>query len=100
MSRISERNLTTIREFAKERNRLFGGNVFTSPHPRGNIGRYKTRLIEPAKIASQIAFIRAFGVWSDEEKGGIGNKNTPRPNKPEALGTTVIIQNAPPAIRS
>jgi hypothetical protein len=86
MGRISKRDLTAIREFAKERHKLFHANMFTAPHPMMIPEDEKTRLMELAKNASQIVFNRAFAVWSSEETGDIGNKNLPRPDRPKRSG--------------
>ncbi len=84
MGRISEEDHATIQEFSRERNKLFHGNVFTSRHPVSISEEEKTRLMELAKNASQIALNRCFGVWSDEGTGDIGNKGLPKPDTPRA----------------
>ena len=83
MGRISEEDQKTIFEFYKERNALFHGDIFTSRHPVVVPEPEKTRLMELAGKASQIAMNRTIGVWTDEGTGDLGNKGIAQPGKPE-----------------
>jgi hypothetical protein len=73
--RLSSTDAKTIHEFADERNKLFHGNVFSSPHPIAISEDEKTRLMKLARQASQIALNRGFGVWFDVGTGDIENKD-------------------------
>ncbi len=85
MGRISEKDYIAIQDLSKQRNRLFHGDVFTSRHPVAISEEEKTRLMNPAKNASQIASNRCLGVWSDEGTGDLGNKGLPKPELPRAV---------------
>ena len=79
MGRLSDNDRETIQRFSKERNILFHGDL--SYHPSAMPKEEKTRLIELANRASQIAFNRGFKVWVDEGTGDTGNKNVPQPSR-------------------
>jgi hypothetical protein len=83
MGRISEGDQNTIFEFYKERNALFHGDLFTSRHPVVVSEPEKTRLMDLAGKASQIAMNRTIGVWTDVGTGDLGNKGIEQPGKPE-----------------
>ncbi len=85
MGRLSANDTTTIQEFAKERNKLFHGNVFSARHPISMPEEEKTHLMDLASKASQIAVNRGFGIWFDEGTGDLGNKNVPKPDQPEGV---------------
>lgn len=88
MGRFSSSDIAAIRKFSEERNKLFHGNVFTSPHPIAMPQFEKNRLMELASRASQITTNRGFGVWFDESTEDMGNKDTPRPEKPLGIKRT------------
>ncbi len=73
--RLSPNDARTIHEFADERNKLFHGNVFTSPHPAAIGVEQKTRLMNLAGKASQISLNRGFGVWFDEGTEDVENRD-------------------------
>lgn len=81
MGRLSDSDAGIIHKFADERNKLFHGNVFTSPHPVAMPQSEKNRLMELANLASQITMDRGFGVWYDEGTGDTGNKDLPKPER-------------------
>lgn len=85
MGRISHLDYNTIHDFQKERNKLFHGDVFGIYHLTAVSEKEKTRLIELASRTSQIVVNRGFGVWVDEGTGDTGNRNVPRPDRPEGV---------------
>ncbi len=93
MGRISEKDHMTIQEFSRERNKLFHGNIFTSRHPVAISEEEKTRLMDLASKASQIAANRCLGVWTDEGTGDLGNKNVPRPERPTGVKISESVRN-------
>ncbi len=92
MARLSDTDQKTILDFSKERNALFHGNIFTSRHPVNVSEAEKTRLMELAGKASQIASNRMIGVWMDEGTGDLGNKDTPQPDKPESVKRIIELK--------
>ena len=88
MGRFSNKDVAVIRKFSEERNKLFHGNVFRSPHPIAMPRAEKTRLMELASQASQITTNRGFGTWFDESTNDLGNKDTPKPEKPPGIKRT------------
>jgi len=85
MARLSQSDCKTILDFQRERNKLFHGNAFASYHPTAVPEKEKTRLMELANRTSQIVVNRTVGVWFDEGTGDMGNKNVPKPNRPEGV---------------
>lgn len=83
--RLSKNDKETIQKFSEERNKLFHGNFFLFYHPSAMPEEEKRRLMELANRASQIVVNRGFDVWVDEGTGDIGNKNVPKPNRPEGI---------------
>ena len=72
-NRLTAKDVEILLEFAKERNKYFHGEVFRldfSQIPEAG----KTRLMELASKASQIATNRGFGLWYDEGTSDIENK--------------------------
>ena len=85
MGRISANDANAIHRFADERNKLFHGDVFTSPNPVEMPEAEKTRLMELARKAAQITMNRTVGSWYDEGTEDMGNKNVPKPDKPKGV---------------
>jgi len=83
MGRISANDLSVIKEFQTERNKLFHGDLYSSRHPVIIAATEKTRLMELANTASKIVTNRAFGVWFEEGTVDVGNKNVSKLERPK-----------------
>jgi hypothetical protein len=92
MGLLSNNDVKTIREFSEERNRIFHGGVFTNPLVTTIREEEKTRIMELARKASQIAMNRGFGVWVAEEMDDMGNKDVPKPDSHPAHKRTDEIR--------
>ena len=68
IGRISKNDKKAILDFYKERNALFHGDIFTSLHPVALPEAEKTRLMELAGKASQIAQNRKIGFGRTKER--------------------------------
>ncbi|HML01917.1 MAG TPA: hypothetical protein VK487_00945 [Candidatus Bathyarchaeia archaeon] len=81
MRRLSQSDYKTIHDFQEERNRLFHARTKFFYHPSAIPDEEKTRLMELACSASQIAVNRSVQDRIDEGTGDIGNKNTKTQSK-------------------
>lgn len=97
MARLSADDIQRIKSFVDERNRLFHGYVFENNSPLTTPESEKTRLMELALKASQIATDRVVGNWVAEERGDIGNKDTPQPEKSRAVKWSKDLRSGHPS---